>query len=439
MRVFVGNDWAEDHHDVEVMDEAGRVLAKRRLPEGVAGIAQLHELIGRHLGEDADEAEVVVGIETGRGPWVQALIAAGYTVFPVNPLQASRYRERHGVSRAKSDGGDAHMLADMVRTDSHQLRPVAGDSPDAEAVKVLARTHKTLIWERTRAVQRLRHQPTYLHPPVIEHTRLGAHLLGETDGVSHTILATALAEALLLAGRIEFFDLRQPDDADATFVRALQAAGEADDALLGSAILAHAAFVPGWSGRSDEFTDRMRAARTYARRAPASAEFLAWLDAVEAECETIGGRTREALRLIEHAEAVLAIGSENASPDWFTWFSRMRLAAFKGNTQLKAGHLPQAKETLTGALNEATAADDKQLTVILGDLAAVEAAQRNPEAACDYAEQALQQLAITWYATGMDRILDVRKTLQPWAEQECVQALDDRLYGWQATLSSLQR
>ena len=281
--------------------------------------------------------------------------------------------------------------------------------------------------------------PTHLHAAVIEHTRLGAHLLSETDGVSHTILATALAEALLLAGRIEFFDLRQPDDADATFVRALQAAGEADDALLGSAILAHAAFVPGWSKHSDEFADRMRAARTYARRAPASAEFLAWLDAVEAECETIGGRAREALRLIEHAESVLAAGSEHVSPDWFTWFSPMRLAAFKGNTQLKAGHLPQAKETLAVALTAATAADDKQRTVILGDLAAVEAAQRNPEAACDYAEQALQQLAITWYATGMDRILDVRKALQPWAEQDCVKALDDQLYGWQATLSSLQR
>jgi len=61
------------------------------------------------------------------------------------------------VSRAKSDAADAHMLADMVRTDSHQLRPVAGDSAEAEAVKVVSRMHKTLIWERTRAVQRLRH------------------------------------------------------------------------------------------------------------------------------------------------------------------------------------------------------------------------------------------------------------------------------------------
>ena len=158
MRLFVGDDWAEDHHDVELMDATGRVLARRRLPEGVAGMARLHELIGQQLGEGAEDAEVVIGIETDRGPWVAALAAAGYTVFAVNPLQASRYRERHGVSGAKSDTGDAHMLTDMVRTDSHQLRVVAGDTPDAGAVKVVARTHKTLIWERTRQVQRLRYQ-----------------------------------------------------------------------------------------------------------------------------------------------------------------------------------------------------------------------------------------------------------------------------------------
>ena len=158
MRLFVGDDWAEDHHDVEVMDAAGRVLARGRLPEGAAGMARLHAMIGERLGDDPEGAEVAVGIETDRGPWVAALVAAGYTVFGVNPLQASRFRERLGVSGAKSDGADAHMLADMVRTDSHQLRAVAGDSPGAAGLKVLARTHKTLIWERARQVQRLRHQ-----------------------------------------------------------------------------------------------------------------------------------------------------------------------------------------------------------------------------------------------------------------------------------------
>ncbi|HEX6453366.1 MAG TPA: IS110 family transposase [Trebonia sp.] len=167
--MFAGDDWAEDHHDIEVMDEAGKVLARKRLPEGAAGMAQLHALIGQFVPEDdMDGTEVVIGIETDRGPWVAALIAAGYTVYPVNPLQASRYRERHGVSGAKSDAGDAHMLADMVRTDSHQLRSAAGDSPEAAGIKVLARTHKTMIWERTRAVQRLRHQLREYFPAALE-------------------------------------------------------------------------------------------------------------------------------------------------------------------------------------------------------------------------------------------------------------------------------
>lgn len=154
--LFAGDDWAEDHHDVEVMDRSGRVLGRARLGEGVAGIARFHELIGRFADPDAGPDQVVIGIETDRGPWVGALIAAGYVVYAVNPRQAARYRERQGTSGAKSDAGDAHMLADMVRTDSHQLRAVAGDSGQAQAVKVVARAHQALVWERTRHVLRLR-------------------------------------------------------------------------------------------------------------------------------------------------------------------------------------------------------------------------------------------------------------------------------------------
>jgi transposase len=161
--LFIGDDWAEDHHDVEVQDEAGRVLAVRRLPEGIAGITTLHALVAQHSGfdgkEDGEQAEagqVVVGIETDRGPWVEALIAAGYQVYAVNPLQANRFKERYGTSGAKSDKGDAHALADMVRIDRFQLRPVAGDSECAQAIKVVARAHQTMVWERTRAMLRLR-------------------------------------------------------------------------------------------------------------------------------------------------------------------------------------------------------------------------------------------------------------------------------------------
>ena len=103
MRLFVGDDWAEDHHDVELMDTTGRRLATARLPEGVAGMARLHAMIGERVGEDPDEdVEVVVGIETDRGPWVAALVAAGYTVMAVNPLQAARFRDRLGCPARKA-------------------------------------------------------------------------------------------------------------------------------------------------------------------------------------------------------------------------------------------------------------------------------------------------------------------------------------------------
>ncbi|MGB8384845.1 MAG: IS110 family transposase [Dermatophilaceae bacterium] len=161
--LFVGDDWAEDHHDVEVQDDDGRRLARMRLPEGLAGIERLHALIAEQLPEelgDADPQEaahsVVVGIETDRGPWVQTLVAAGYQVYPINPMSVARYRERHSTSGAKSDRGDAHVLADLVRLDRDRHRRMAGDSSLSEAIQIVARTHQSLVWDRQRHVLRLR-------------------------------------------------------------------------------------------------------------------------------------------------------------------------------------------------------------------------------------------------------------------------------------------
>jgi transposase len=106
--LFAGDDWAEDHHDVEVQDERGRVLKAVRLPEGVAGMTRFHELVAAFLADDAVPSQVVVCIETDRGPWVRALAAAGYQVYGVNPKQAARHRELLSLSGAKSDKADAH-------------------------------------------------------------------------------------------------------------------------------------------------------------------------------------------------------------------------------------------------------------------------------------------------------------------------------------------
>ena len=165
--LFIGDDWAEAHHDIELVDGQGRLLARRRLPEGIAGIAALHGLVGDHLGDEDEPGQVLVGIETDRGPWVQALIAAGYQVWAINPIQAARYRERHVSSGAKSDPGDAHVLAEIVRLDRVHHRPVAGDSGIAEHVKVAARAHQTMIWTRQRTINTTRSMLREYYPAAL--------------------------------------------------------------------------------------------------------------------------------------------------------------------------------------------------------------------------------------------------------------------------------
>jgi transposase len=161
--LFVGDDWAENHHDIEIVDDDGKVLVRRRLPEGLEGVTRLHSLVAAQLPDDwvdRDPSEaaalVKVGIETDRGSWVAALVAAGYEVFAINPMSVARYRERHSTSGAKSDAADAHLLAEIVRLDRAHHRPVAEDTDLGEAIKLTARTHQSLIWDRSRHVARLR-------------------------------------------------------------------------------------------------------------------------------------------------------------------------------------------------------------------------------------------------------------------------------------------
>jgi transposase len=203
--VFVGHDWAEEHHDVHVEDEQGRRLATARLPEGIAGVARFHELVAPFAEEPA---EVVVGTETDRGLFIGALVAAGYTVIAVNPMSTSRYRERHSSSGAKSDPGDARVLAEMVRTDRHNHRPVAGDSDLAQAVKVLARAHQSLIWTRQRHVNQLRSTLREFYPAALEAFEdldsgdaLAVLAVAPTPTLGRTLSQSKIAAALRRGGR----------------------------------------------------------------------------------------------------------------------------------------------------------------------------------------------------------------------------------------------
>lgn len=204
--IFVGIDWSERHHDVCVLDERGTQLANVRVPEGIEGLIRLHETLAEH----AEEPEyVIVGIEIDRGLLVAALIAAGYRVFAINPLSVDRYRDRHGTSGAKSDPGDAKVLADLVRTDRHNHRPVAGDSDLAEGIKLIARTHQSFIWKRQRHVNRLRSALREFYPQALEAFRtelasadaIAVLQIAPTPELGRRLSRTKIASALKRAGR----------------------------------------------------------------------------------------------------------------------------------------------------------------------------------------------------------------------------------------------
>src|SRR5215212_7076356 len=136
MEVCCGIDWAEQHHDVAVVDSAGRVLAQQRVTDDLAGFTALTEVLDRLA---PTRGQVGIALETDHGLFVHALRDAGYRVFAINPKSVDRYRDRYRMSRAKSDAVDALVLANLLRTDAGQHREMPDNSEQAGVVSVLAR------------------------------------------------------------------------------------------------------------------------------------------------------------------------------------------------------------------------------------------------------------------------------------------------------------
>jgi transposase len=154
MRLWCGIDWSEKHHDIAVVDDNGRLVAKQRIAESAAGFGELLELLAVH-GGSSDEP-LPIAIETAKGLLPAALRAVGYQLFSINPLAVARYRDRHTVSRAKSDPGDALVLANILRTDLTAHRPVPDDSELAQCIRVLARAQQDAVWDRQQTANKLR-------------------------------------------------------------------------------------------------------------------------------------------------------------------------------------------------------------------------------------------------------------------------------------------
>jgi hypothetical protein len=242
--IFVGVDWAEAHHDVHVADEEGRRLSKARLPEGVEGIARFHELVGAYV---EDPEQVVIGIETDRGLFVSALVAAGYQLYAVNPMSTSRYRDRHSTSGAKSDAGDAEVLSDMVRTDRHHHRLVAADTNEIEAIKVLARAHQSMVWSKSRQANMLRSTLREFYPGALlafddltSGDALEVLRMAPTPVLGAALSRSKIAAALRRGGR-----QRRVDERIAEIQAALRseqlAAPPAVEAAMGSSVAASVA------------------------------------------------------------------------------------------------------------------------------------------------------------------------------------------------------
>jgi transposase len=162
--VFVGIDWSEERHEVEVMAESGQRLRSLQIAHGVDGLTKLQATIAEFA---TDPGEVVVGVESDHGLLVNALVASGYAVYPINPLSAARYRDRHSLAGNKSDRRDAVMLANVVRTDRHQLRPLRGDSEPALEIRARARAHLRAVQLQNQLRNQLRSRLLEFYPAVL--------------------------------------------------------------------------------------------------------------------------------------------------------------------------------------------------------------------------------------------------------------------------------
>ncbi|WP_329467193.1 IS110 family transposase [Streptomyces sp. NBC_01431] len=164
--IYCGIDWAEKTHDVALVDDTGQLLAKRHITDDAVGYKILLDLLAEY--GDTEQDPIPVAIETSRGLLVAVLRTGKRKVFAINPMAAARYRDRHSVSRKKSDPGDALVLANILRTDMHAHRPLPDDSDLARAIAVLARAQQDATWNRQQIANQLRSLLREYYPAALD-------------------------------------------------------------------------------------------------------------------------------------------------------------------------------------------------------------------------------------------------------------------------------
>jgi transposase len=149
---YVGIDWAAETHAVCVLDAAGKIDAEFTIAHTAAGFAELLTRLGRLA---RDRAEVPVGIERPDGRLVDALLQAGHPVVPVSPNAIKTWRDGEVLSGAKSDAGDAAVIAEYLRLRAHRLRPAVPYSVQTKALRTVVRTRTDIVELRVAAANQL--------------------------------------------------------------------------------------------------------------------------------------------------------------------------------------------------------------------------------------------------------------------------------------------
>jgi hypothetical protein len=223
MPIWCGIDWAERHHDIALVNDNGKLVAKLRIADDAAGFRALLTLLIDH-GAGPDQP-VPIAMETSRGLLAAALLGVGYPLYPINPLAVARYRDRYSVSRAKSDAGDAFVLANILRTDPDAHRPLPADTELAKAVRVLARAHQDAVWDRQQIANKIRsllreYYPSALtaFPDLSLPVAVEVLLLAPTPTAAAKLTVPRVRAALRRAGR-----QRKLDVAASTILTSLRA------------------------------------------------------------------------------------------------------------------------------------------------------------------------------------------------------------------------
>lgn len=360
---------------------------------------------------DHSELQETDGLHPGAGP-AGVLEQLGPAVDHLGPTVMDAWKEEAMKRRTliKMMGSAPAALA----ASGHSPRSAA---PAIHGLDELADRYQALYHSAS---------PLDLMAPVVTHLRTIDRLIrqGLSPVLRHRLLVNR-SRVGTLAGRIAFFDLGDPISARGYFTTAAEAAGEADEPLLAAAALGHMAFVPAAEHSYSAAQDYMRGANRQLDRLPHPG-VKAWLAAVESEILTNAGSSRLALQACDQAEAALR-SEPGEHLAWFDYFDATRLNGFRGYAELQAGRLDDARRTLGAAADALPEHAVKQRVVFLADIASVELERNELDEACRLATLAAETLQVAGYATGSDRLEDLRDRMEPWAERPAVRVLDERM------------